>query len=89
MANTPNLNLEEPAHGSANWDTPLNSNFTKIDAGVILTAPLADQTIAVHNLTDNQGTIRVTNTAGTLQMACWAWSCQVLLRARSTTPRVR
>lgn len=36
MPNTPNLDLEKPAHGSADWDTPLNSNFDKIDAGVEL-----------------------------------------------------
>jgi len=56
VANTPNLNLEEPAHGSANWDTPLNNNFSLIDAGVLLNAPLADQTIAGSHQLINQGT---------------------------------
>jgi hypothetical protein len=32
MPNTPNYDLEKPAHGSADWDVPLNSNMDKIDA---------------------------------------------------------
>ena len=64
MANTPNLNLEEPAHGSANWDTPLNSNFSKIDAGVLLNAPTGDQTIpGGHKLINNGGAFEVINTS--------------------------
>lgn len=31
MATTPNLGLNLPAHGSQNWDTPLNANFTDLD----------------------------------------------------------
>lgn len=44
MSTTPNLGLALPAHGSVNWDTPLNNNFTTIDglgggtAGQVLTS---------------------------------------------------
>lgn len=34
MSNTPNLDLEKPAHGALNWDVPVNSNMDKIDAHV-------------------------------------------------------
>lgn len=61
MANTPNLDLEEPAHGSSNWDTPLNSNFSKIDAGVVVLTPPADQTInGPVNLTVADGQMAIT-----------------------------
>lgn len=32
MSTTPNLGLALPAHGSVNWDSPLNNNFSLIDA---------------------------------------------------------
>lgn len=35
MANTPNLDLEKPARGTLNWDTPLNSNMDKIDTVIV------------------------------------------------------
>jgi len=66
VANTPNLNLEEPAHGSANWDAPLNNNFSLIDAGVLLNAPTGDQTIpGGHKLINNGGAFEVINTSAT------------------------
>jgi len=34
MSTTPKLGLEKPAHGSANWDVPLNSNADKLDDAV-------------------------------------------------------
>lgn len=34
MPNTPNLDLEKPAHSDPDWDTPVNSNWDKIDEAV-------------------------------------------------------
>ena len=31
---TPNFALSLPAHGSQNWDTPLNNNFTALDTAL-------------------------------------------------------
>jgi len=64
MSTTPNLNLALPAHASSNWDTPLNSNFSLIDAGVMLNAPTGDQTISGgHKLINNGGAFEVINTS--------------------------
>jgi len=66
MSTTPNLNLALPAHASANWDTPLNSNFSLIDAGVLLNAPTGDQTIpGGHKLINAGGAFEVINTSAT------------------------
>lgn len=66
MSTTPNLNLALPAHASSNWDTPLNSNFSLIDAGVMLNAPTGDQTISGgHKLINNGGAFEVINTSAT------------------------
>lgn len=32
LANTPRLGLAQPAHGSTNWDVPLNANFGVLDS---------------------------------------------------------
>ena len=37
---TPNKYLQEPSNGSANWDTPLNANFTAIDQALGSTFPI-------------------------------------------------
>lgn len=60
MANTPNLNLQEPAYNSPNWDSPLNSNFTILDsvlgntAGITVTGLTSPQTLSTAQ-TQNVG----------------------------------
>ncbi len=84
MANTPNLDLEEPVHGSANWDTPLNSNFSKIDAGVVVKAPVADQTITgAFNLNVTSGSVNVSGDGVATQFGA---PTLLDLNATSTTP---
>ncbi len=56
MANTTNVDLERPAHGSEidQWDEPLNDNATKIDAAFGSTTPI--------NVVAATGTIALTAT---------------------------
>jgi hypothetical protein len=53
MANTPtpNKNFLEPANGDANWDVPLNANFTAIDQAFGSSFPIAVGTGGTQTLT--------------------------------------